>query len=216
MAAIIPYSATALDELTQQVRLVLERAGLVAIPTETFYGLGVNPFDRAALERLFAVKGRAEEKPILVVVSSLQDVSLFAAHIPSAASVLMEAFWPGALTILFPARSSVPSAITAGTGLIGVRLSSCRPLLEVLKRVGPLTGTSANRAGTPPAQTAREVEEAFSEEVDVIIDAGVTPGGLPSTVVEADETLRVVREGAISRGAIETTLRARGFSLKQS
>jgi L-threonylcarbamoyladenylate synthase len=214
MAAIIVYSATALNELTQQVRQVLERGGLVAVPTETFYGLAVNPFDSAALDRMSTVKGRTEGKPILVLVSSLGDVSSFAEKIPSAASVLMEAFWPGALTILFPARASIPSAITAGTGQVGIRLSSCQPLREMLARVGPLTGTSANRTGASPAQTARDVEQALGENVDVIIDAGPTPGGLPSTVVES-ETLRIVRDGAIPRGAIEAALRTGGFFLKQ-
>jgi L-threonylcarbamoyladenylate synthase len=216
MASIIPYSAIALDALGQQVRAVLLRGGLVAIPTETFYGLGVNPFDRSALDRLSAVKGRAEGKPILVLVGSPKDLASLAEHVPSAAAVLMEAFWPGALTILFPARASVPAALTAGTGRVGIRLSSCRPLREMLQQVGPLTGTSANRTGTPPAHTAREVEQAFGATVDVIIDAGPTPGGLPSTVVEADETLRIVREGAIPRSAIEAALSARGFFLKNA
>jgi L-threonylcarbamoyladenylate synthase len=214
--AIIPYSVNALDSLAGAIRDVRERGGLTAIPTETFYGLGVNPFDRAALDRLSAVKERAEGKPILVLVSSREEVSLFAEHVPSTASVLMEAFWPGALTILFPARASVPTVVTAGTGRIGIRVSSCQPLLEVLARVGPLTGTSANRAGAPPAQTAHEVEQAFGAEVDVIVDAGPTPGGLPSTVIEADETLRIVREGAIPRAVIEAALRGTGFSLKRS
>ena len=214
MASIIPYSATALDALSQQVRHVLERGGRVAIPTETFYGLGVNPFDQTALERLSAVKGRSDGKPILVLVSSPRDLDSFVEHVPAPAAVLMDEFWPGALTLLFPAKFSVPSALTAGTGRVGVRLSSCRPLRELLERVGPLTGTSANRSGTPPVQTAREVEEAFGAEVDVIIDAGPTPGGLPSTVVEAGEALRVVREGAVPLMAIEAALQARGFSLK--
>jgi L-threonylcarbamoyladenylate synthase len=214
MASIIPYSAAALDALAQQVRCVVERGGLVAIPTETFYGLGVNPFDQTALERLCTVKGRADGKPILVLVGSPRDLASFTEEVPSAASILMETFWPGALTLLFPARSSVPSAITAGTGRVGVRLSSCRPLRELLQQVGPLTGTSANRAGAPPAQTAPEVEQAFGSDIDVIIDAGPTPGGPPSTVVEADETLRIIREGAVPRSAIEAALGRRGFSLK--
>ena len=214
MAAIIPYSATSLDVLAQQVRSVLGRGGIVAVPTETFYGLGVSPFDRIALDRLSAVKGRADGKPILVLVASSHDLAPFTDHVPSAAVVLMETFWPGALTLLFPARSSVPSAITAGSGRVGIRVSSCRPLLELLEQVGPLTGTSANRSGASPAQTAREVDRAFGSEIDVIIDAGQTPGGLPSTVVEADETLRIVREGVIPGTAIEAALRRRGFSLK--
>jgi L-threonylcarbamoyladenylate synthase len=214
MASIIPFSTTDLDAISEEVSHVLERGGRVAIPTETFYGLGVNPFDETALQGLSAVKGRPDGKPILVLVSSPRDLALFAEHVPSSAAVLMDAFWPGALTLLLPAKCSLPSALTARTGLVGVRLSSCRPLRMLLERVGPLTGTSANRAGAPPAQTAREVAEAFGAEVDVIVDAGSTPGGLPSTVVEADETVRMVREGAIPRTAIEEALQSRGFSLK--
>ena len=216
MAVIFPYSCTTLDALTPQIKEVLQRGGLAAIPTETFYGLGVNPFDQTALNRLCAVKGREDGKPILILVGSVKDLSSFAAEVPSAATVLMEAFWPGPLTIVFPARSSVPAALTAGSGRIGIRLSSCQPLREVLHRVGPLTGTSANRAGAPPPHTAREVEQALGQDVELIIDAGPTPGGLPSTVVEAAETLRIVREGVITRDLLEAELRARGFSLKTS
>ncbi|HEY7129367.1 MAG TPA: L-threonylcarbamoyladenylate synthase [Nitrospira sp.] len=214
MAAIIPYSATPLDVLAQQVGTALGRGGLVAIPTETFYGLGVNPFDQTALERLSAAK--AAGKPILVLVASPRDLPSFTEHVSSAASILMEAFWPGALTLLFPARSSVPFAITAGTGRVGVRVSSCRPLGELLQQVGPLTGTSANRAGASPARTALEVEQVFGPEIDIIIDAGPTPGGLPSTVVEAGDILRIVREGVIPRSVVEAALRRRGFSLKHA
>lgn len=216
MAAIIPYGATTLEHLSQQVTAVLQRSGLVAVPTETFYGLAVDPFDATALDRLRVVKGREEGTPILVLLGSLGDLSSFAAHVPAAASILMEAFWPGPLTILFPARSSVPQAVTAGTGRVGIRLSSCEALCEVLKRVGPVTGTSANRTGGPPAHTAREVQQVFGDELDLIIDAGATPGGRPSTVVEVDQTLRVVREGVISQDAIEAALRLRGFSLKNA
>lgn len=216
MASIIPYSATVLDPLAQQVRRVLEQGGLVGIPTETFYGLGVNPFDQTALERLSVVKGRVEGKPILVLVASPRDLASFAEHVPSAAAALMDMFWPGPLTLLFPARASVPSALTGGTGRVGLRLSSCRPLRELLERVGPLTGTSANRAGAPPLRTADEVEQAFGAELDVIVDAGPTPGGLPSTVVEVDETLRIIRDGAVPRQAIEAALHERGFSLKHA
>ena len=139
---------------------MLQRSGLVAIPTETFYGLGVNPFDARALDRLRAVKGREDAKPILVLVASINDLSAFVEHVPPAASLLIEGFWPGPLTILFPARASLPRALTAGTGLVGMRLSSCRPLCELLARVGPLTGTSANRAGAAPARTAEAVQQA--------------------------------------------------------
>lgn len=216
MAAIIPYRAFTREQLSKEVTPVLQRGGLVAVPTETFYGLGVNPFDQMALHRLCAVKGRREGQPILVLVGSLREVGLFAEHVPAAASILMEALWPGALTIVLPARPSVPAAVTAGTGRIGIRLSSCQPLRTVLELVGPLTGTSANRTGAPPAQSAREVQDTLGDAVDLIIDAGPTPGGMPSTVVEVGDRLHIIREGAIAPEAIEALLRARGISLKSS
>lgn len=216
MPLIIPHVATRLTDLSAQLQPIIQRGGIVAVPTETFYGLGVNPFDPAALARLTAVKGRPKSAPILVLVAALQDLSLFALQVPEAASILIDAFWPGALTILFPARPSVPSAVTGGSGRVGLRLSSCQPLRELLERVGPLTGTSANRTGAAPARTAREVQDSLGHDVDAILDAGPTPGGLPSTVVEADDGLRIIREGAIPRAAIEAALQRRGFSLKKS
>lgn len=214
MSLIIPYAATRLIELSAQLQPIIQEGGIVAVPTETFYGLGVNPFDAAALARLTAVKGRPEGMPILVLLAALRDLSLFAMQVPKAASMLMEAFWPGALTILVPARPSVPSIVTGGSGRIGLRLSSCQPLCELLDRVGPLTGTSANRTGDAPALTAQEVQDALGHDVDAILDAGPTPGGLPSTVVEADDGLHIIREGAIPLAAIEAALHAGGFSLK--
>jgi L-threonylcarbamoyladenylate synthase len=216
MAPIEFYSPSTVERLSRQVASVLQRSGLVAIPTETFYGLGVNPFDARALDRLRAVKGREDAKPILVLVASINDLSAFVEHVPPAASLLIEGFWPGPLTILFPARASLPHALTAGTGLVGMRVSSCRPLCELLTRVGPLTGTSANRAGAAPARTAEAVQQAFGDAVDLILDAGPTPGGLPSTVVDAHHSLRIVREGAIERSVIEARLHQRGFSLNNS
>jgi L-threonylcarbamoyladenylate synthase len=214
MAAIASYSALTLDALAQQAGEVIARAGVVAIPTETYYGLGVNPFSYEAVDRLRAVKGREDGKPILVLLGSITGLSSLAEEVSSAASVLMEMFWPGPLTIVFPARSSLPTNLTAGTGRIGVRLSSCKPLCTLLDRIGPLTGTSANRAGAPPAQTAAAVQQALHDDVDLIVDAGPTPGGLPSTVVEVHDSIRIVRVGTIERRAIETALRQRGFSLK--
>jgi L-threonylcarbamoyladenylate synthase len=214
MPLIIPYAATALSELSCQLHPIIQRGGIVAVPTETFYGLAVSPFDEAAVARVSAVKGRTEGAPILVLVGSLGELSLFTERVPPAASMLIDAFWPGPLTILFSPRDSVPDAITGRSGRVGIRLSSCEPLRELLARVGPLTGTSANRTGAPPAFTPRQVQEALGEEVDAILDAGPTPGGLPSTVVDADDGLRIVREGAIGRAAIEAAVRERGFSLK--
>lgn len=216
MATIASYSASELQSLSQRVKTVTQRGGVVAIPTETYYGLGVDPFNQEAVDRLLAVKGREDGKPILVLIGSVEQLSSLTQAVSSVASSLIDAFWPGPLTILFPAHPSLPRNLTAGTGMVGVRLSACRPLGELLQRIGPLTGTSANRAGAPPAQTPEAVQETLHEEVELIVDAGPTPGGLPSTVVAAQGSLRIIREGAIGRAAIESLLRTRGFSLNVS
>lgn len=216
MAAIASYSASTLERLARRVKAVTQRGEVVAIPTETYYGLGVDPFNPKAVDRLLALKDREAGKPILVLIGSLDQLSSLVQEVPAAASSLIEAFWPGPLTIVFPARPSLPTSLTAGTGNVGVRLSSCRPLCELLERVGPLTGTSANRTGAPPAQTPEVVQETLRDDVELIVDCGPTPGGLPSTVVEALGSLRIIREGAIGRAALESLLHGRGFSLNPS
>lgn len=213
MAAIEPYSHSDLSLLSQRVDAIVRRGGIVAIPTETFYGLGVNPFDEEAVDRLLRVKGRGDGKPILVLIGSLEQLPCVTRIVSPVARILIDAFWPGPLTLLFPALPSLPGNLTAGTGMVGVRLSSCEPLVELLRRIGPLTGTSANRTGRPPAQTARMVEEELGRDVDAIIDAGSTAGGLPSTVIDVRQPIRVIREGAVTRQMIQNVLQTHGISL---
>src|SRR5262245_61494406 len=125
MALIASYSASTLESLAQRVKAVTQRGDVVAIPTETYYGLGVDPFNPKAVDRLLALKDREAGKPILVLIGSLDQLSSLVQEVPSAASSLIETFWPGPLTIVFPARPSLPTSLTAGTGSVGVRLSSC-------------------------------------------------------------------------------------------
>ncbi len=213
MAEIIPYSFAAVPRISDRVRHTIHQGGIVAIPTETFYGLAVDPFDGAAVERLRRLKGREEGKPILVLIGSLEQLPLLAQDVPPVAKILADAFWPGPLTILFPALPTLPSLLTAGTKRIGIRLSSCEPLTALLIRVGPLTGTSANRAERPPAYSAQMVEQELGREVDLIIDAGTTAGGLPSTVIDVQQAVRVIREGAVPRQMIQNVLQTHGISL---
>jgi L-threonylcarbamoyladenylate synthase len=213
MAAIESFAVSDLPRLVQTVRGVIQRGGVVAVPTETYYGLGANPFDRQAVERLLAVKGRPDGKPILVLIGRRAQLSSLVQTISPIATLLMDAFWPGPLTILFPARPSLPPQLTAGTGTVGVRLTPCAPLVQLLQEVGPLTGTSANRTGCPPARTAGEVEEALGQDIELIIDAGLTPGGPPSTIVDGRECVRLIREGAVTRQMLENMLQTRGIIL---
>lgn len=213
MATIELYSSSDLSRLSRSVSQIVHDGGIVAVPTETYYGLAVNPFDERAVERLLRLKGRTDGKPILVLIGQRAQLSLLVREVSSIATLLMDTFWPGPLTILFAAHSSLPHNLTAGTGTVGVRLSSCRPLVELLAISGPLTGTSANRAGGLPAREANQVRNALGQDIDLIVDAGPTPGGLPSTVVDVRDTTRLVREGAITRQMLQNVLQTRGLPL---
>jgi L-threonylcarbamoyladenylate synthase len=193
---------------------VLGESGVIALPTESFYGLGVAPFDEQALAKLRLVKGRSEGKPILVLIGDEAQLGPFVRSIPHAAHVLMNTFWPGPLTIVFPAAVDLSDAVTAGTGSVGIRLTAWQPLRDLLRRLGPVTGTSANREGTPPPTTAEEVRDNLGDALDLIIDAGATPGGRPSTVIDVRGPIRIIRDGAIERGAIVAQLAAHGLHLE--
>ncbi len=213
MATIERYAASTAPGLADRMRRVLGESGLVALPTESFYGLAVAPFDEQSLARLWRLKGRSEGKPILVLIGDRLDLEPFVRSIPPAATVLMDAFWPGPLTIVFPAAVGLSDAVTAGTGSIGIRLSAWQPLVDLLRRVGPVTGTSANREGMPPPCSAEEVQHSFGDAVDLIIDAGPTPGGRPSTVIDVQGPIRIIRDGAIERGVLAAQLAAHDLHL---
>ena len=213
MATIERYAASTVPVLADRMRRVLGESGLIALPTESFYGLAVAPFDEQALARLWQVKGRSEGKPILVLIGDRTQLEPFVRSIPPAATVLMNAFWPGPLTIVFPAAVGLSDAVTAGTGSVGIRLSAWRPLVDLLRRVGPVTGTSANREGSLPSRTVEEVQHNLGDALDLIVDAGPTPGGRPSTVIDVQGPIRIIRDGVIERGAIATQLAAHGLDL---
>ena len=211
MALIERYMAPTIPALADLVRRVLRENGLISLPTESSYGLAVAPFDEQALARLWQVKGRSEGKPILILIGDESQLGPFVQSIPHAAHVLMNAFWPGPLTIVFPAAVGLSDAVTARTGSVGIRLSAWQPLRDLLLRVGPVTGTSANREGMPPPTTAEEVQHSLGDALDLIIDAGPTPGGRPSTVIDVRGPIQIIREGAIERGAIVAQLAAHGL-----
>ena len=182
-----------------EARTVLGRHGIMAVPTETFFGLAVNPFQEEALARLFALKDRAPEKPVLVMVAGPEMLNQVAREVPDLARRLMEKFWPGPLTIIFPSLPHLPRRLTGGTGTIGVRQPRQSLTCRLITALGhPITGTSANRAGGRPLVRAAEVAREFGDGVDLILDAGPCPGGLPSTIVDVTSASpRLVRAGAI-------------------
>jgi L-threonylcarbamoyladenylate synthase len=177
---------------------VLGEGGMVAYPTETFYGLGVRFDDASALGRLFEIKGRPSDKPVSLIVGTEASLSLVAAEVTTAARRLIDSYWPGPLTILFRAREGLNDALTL-EGKVAVRVPGESFGLNLARALAfPITATSANPSGGEPPSTAEEVARLLPEGVDLLIDAGPTPGGKPSTVVDASgEELRLLRAGAV-------------------
>jgi L-threonylcarbamoyladenylate synthase len=181
---------------------ILVEGGVVAFPTETFYGLGARASRVAAVARVFAVKGRPRSQPLLVLVDSVAMVESLAREVSGTARRLMQAHWPGALTLVLPARASVPDSLTAGTATIGVRWPSHAVAVGLVRAVGePITAPSANPSGAPPPETAAQVLGYFDDALDLVLDGGPTAGGAPSTVLDVTvEPPRVLRRGAVVVG----------------
>jgi L-threonylcarbamoyladenylate synthase len=151
--------------------------------------------------------------PILVLIGDLPQMRSLVRDVPATAQKLIERFWPGPLTIVLPAASGLPPALTAGTGTIGIRWPAYPPIRTVLQRVGPMTGTSANVTGTPALMTAQAVDATFGGALDLILDAPVG-GGLPSTVINAVGDLRMIREGTIRFEEIAAAMRPLGVTVQ--
>jgi L-threonylcarbamoyladenylate synthase len=177
---------------------ILRAGGVVAFPTETFYGLAVAALDPASVKRLFALKGRPESKPLLVLVDSVA-MAESVAHVSQAALAMMAHYWPGALTLVLSARPHVPADVTAGTGTLGLRVSPHPVACGLVEAFGePATAPSANPTGLEPPTTAEGVLAYFSDGIDLVLDGGPTPGGEPSTVLDVTvDPPRIIRQGAV-------------------
>lgn len=173
-----------LDSTLQRAATVLRAGGVVAFPTETYYGLAVDPFNEQAIERIYRIKQRPQALPLLLLVENVHQLSQVALSIPHIYQELMRQFWPGSLSLVFPAHNQCSSKLTGDTGTIAVRQSP-HPVAQRLLAVfgGPITATSANISGQPAAVTAQEVAQIFGEQLDLIVDGGATPGGQGSTLV---------------------------------
>ena len=211
MAKVLPVDFEQPDPSSQaieDIQSVLNSGGVIAFPTDTFYGLGADPFNPDAISKIFKIKQRPADKPLLILIHSRNQLEELTQEITDNARKLMEHFWPGPLTLIFKAAPGLPDALTAGTGTIGIRLPghpfTCR-LLETLGR--PLTAPSANISGAEELRTAQQVESALGEKLDLIIDGGPTPGGRPSTVLDTTTNPpALLREGALSRSDLESVL----------
>ncbi len=192
------------DEALDVTSRAIMGDGIVAVPTETFYGLCARYDCESALERLYAIKGRTKNRALPLIIGDEAMTGLVANEVTGVAKILAGRFWPGPLTLLLDARKDLPELITAGTGRVAVRVPGPSFALDLVRSVGvPLTATSANISGQPPAECASEVIDYFGDKLDVVVDAGRTPGGMPSTIVEVTGgQVRIARPGKISEKEI--------------
>lgn len=197
-------------ESGRQAADIISRSGVIAFRTDTFYGLGADPLNQAAVRRIKELKGREDNKPILIVISDHNQVDRFINSISPTFELLARKFWPGPLTLIGEARSELPDDITAGTKTVGVRLPNDERVRQLVRSCGgALTATSANPSQLAPATTAFQVEEYFGVRLDLIIDDGVAQTDRPSTVVDvSSDQPRLIREGVVAWSEISNALKA--------
>lgn len=191
---IIPAAS---GDYSREAIAVYKAGGVIAYPTESFYGLGVDPYNEAAVEKLFEIKGRPADKPIPLIVSDMQMVEKVASHLSPAARGVMERYWPGPLTIIVEAKKGLPEKLTAGTNSIALRIPGSETARRLVETIGaPLTTTSANPTNMMPATTAEMVKGYLGYTLDLIIDGGALPGKMPSTIIDlTGGEPELVREG---------------------
>ncbi len=177
----------------------IEAGGLVAFPTETFYGLGVIYSDTKALIRLFELKRRPKDKPMPLIIGDISALSVIAYPPEKIALSIIEKFWPGPLTVLLAAKPGLPELVTGGSGKVAVRVPGKSFALDLARSVGrPLTATSANISGMPPAESPGDVTGYFGDAVDLLIDGGRAQGGRPSTIIDmSQDGISLVRPGVV-------------------
>ncbi|OGW57506.1 MAG: threonylcarbamoyl-AMP synthase [Nitrospirae bacterium RBG_16_43_8] len=188
-----------LSDILKMAVEILNNGGIVAFPTETFYGLGVKFDNEASLRKLYGLKKRTKEKPMPLIIGDRTLLSMIAVSVNEIAESLMGKFWPGPLTLLLEAKKGLSPYLTADTGRIAVRIPGESAAFYLVREAGfPITATSANPSGMPPAEDADAVIRYFGAKIDMVIDGGRTAGGLPSTIADVTEKkIKIVREGAI-------------------
>ena len=193
---------------SKHIRNVLKSGGVIAFPTDTYYGLGVDPFNEKGIRRIFEIKSRAYDKPLLVLISTRSQINRLTQNRSQEAEQLIQGFWPAPLTLIFNAVSKLPDILTSNTGEIGVRLPKNEWTRRLIQTAGcALTATSANKNGGKNTRTAQEVLQVFGSEIDLIIDPGPAPGGKVSTLL--DTTISppaVLRHGAVTQQEIDSCL----------
>jgi L-threonylcarbamoyladenylate synthase len=182
----------------------ISSGGCVCLPTRCLYGLAADAFNPAAVDRIFKIKRRPVQNPLLVLINSTGQLDRLVKHIPSAALSIMANFWPGRVTLVFEALKNLPDGLTAGTGKIGVRQCG-HPVAAAVAAAfqGPVTGTSANLSGSAGCRRLAELDPAILTQIDLALDAGALEGGVGSTVVDVTgKKVRILREGIVSSDEI--------------
>ncbi|MFC2076923.1 L-threonylcarbamoyladenylate synthase [candidate division KSB1 bacterium] len=182
----------------------LSGGGIVVIPTDTFYGLAVDPMNSRAVERLFGLKGRDRNKPLILLTAEIEAAFRLTSERSKAETELARRLWPGPVTIIFRADLSVPVSVTVGRGTVGLRVPASDSVRAILRRWGgPLTAPSANRQGSPPPDRVEKIDPEIIDGVDLVIDDGRLPGGAPSTLLDLTvRPPRVLRPGALPESRI--------------
>lgn len=202
------------EAAVEAASLAVQRGELVVLPTDTVYGIGADAFDPAAVRALLAAKGRGREMPPPVLVSAATTLDALAVRVPGYARALVEAFWPGPLTLVCHQQTSLQWDLGDTRGTVAVRMPDHEVAREILERTGPLAVSSANRTGMPAATDADQAEEMLGDRVAVIIDAGESPGGEASTIVDVTGSQgRVLRRGALSLDDLNAVLEPLGATL---
>jgi tRNA threonylcarbamoyl adenosine modification protein (Sua5/YciO/YrdC/YwlC family) len=202
------------EEALEAATLAVRRGELVVLPTDTVYGLGADAFDPAAVRRLLAAKGRGREMPPPVLVGAASTVDALAVEIPDWARALIDAHWPGPLTIVLKQQPSLQWDLGDTRGTVAVRMPDDEIALALLERTGPLAVSSANLTGHPAATDADAAEEMLADEVTVIVDGGPSAGSVPSTIVDATgATGRILRPGALSLESLNAVTEPLGVTL---
>jgi len=193
------------SDAIKQALEVLRLGGLVAFPTDTVYGVGALAFDGKAVESIYAAKGRPIQKAIPVLIGDESDLETVGMNIPDIAHKLASRFWPGPLTVLVPKKPTLPESVSA-TDTVGVRIPDHEVARALLRAAGPMAVTSANISGQPSPSTADEVFAQLNRRIELIIDGGKTPGGVPSTLVDCTgEKIIILRNGPISMEELLST-----------
>ena len=199
----------------REARRAVARGELVVLPTDTVYGVGADAFNAEAVQRLLDAKGRGRQSPPPVLVPNTETLHALAADVPEPVRLLVEAFWPGGLTIVLPAQPSLTWDLGETHGTVAVRMPDHRIALELLAETGPLAVSSANLTGKPAAVLVDEAHDMLRESVAVYLDGGPSATGISSTIVDAtsfvggdDPVIRVLREGAIDRARLREVLGA--------